>query len=221
MSKSIRLLSKPENLALANIFDVVDERYLEAIDLRSHFDDEAASKDGALTQRLLDEARASDVALCLKFYLYELRTPLCTDIFLSCFVDADAIDDERERLDCICSIVRMLPPSNFTLLRAIVAYFRRYIKEGAGDIEYVCDKFAPLLLWQSDDEENGESADAELRRPSDDSIVVVVVNNALQLAQLCLVEPTWSITQALRSIILQVRRVAVVFCFFVTTLFAR
>lgn len=36
----------------------------------------------------------------------------------------------------------MLPAANFTLLRALTAYLRRYVSEGAGDIDLVCEQFA-------------------------------------------------------------------------------
>jgi hypothetical protein len=190
------VLSQKTNLSERHLFEAPDN-YAESAMLRSLFEDE--SRD---VQAALDDTGARDIAHSLRFWLHNTREPLCTSIFTSCLVDADVIDDKVERLDCICSIVKLLPPQNFTLLRALVSYLKLYVKQ-RGELEQVLDKFAPLLIWEAngDDEEaarDDPTLKADVNGP--DSLVVIGANSALELAAVCVISLDWTAAQVVSSL---------------------
>jgi len=190
VSKCLRHLSQPRALKASGLFRFgnVDQHHFAATQLRVAFD---ADENPAL-------GNDQECATALLLFLADLPAPIFTDVLAPCFLDALAVPDAGERLVCVASVVKLLPPPNYTLLRALCAYAREWIRSaGAGQLDDLLDALAPLMMWtQDDDALERLGAPLPLEVEDNESLLVIGVQSAVQTAQLVLLGHLWTVQES-------------------------
>ncbi len=190
VSKCLRHLSQPRALKTSGLFRFgnVDQHHFAATQLRVAFD---ADENPALDND-------QECATALLLFLADLPAPIFTDVLTPCFLDALAVPDAAERLVCVTSVVKLLPPPNYTLLRALCAYAREWIRSaGAGQLDDLLDALAPLMMWtQDDDALERLGAPLPLEVEDNESLLVIGVQSAVQTAQLVLLGHLWTVQES-------------------------
>lgn len=164
---------------------------------------------------VLDSFTGVVVGGLMKRWLNQLRGPLVPPRFLDIFLNANDLNENRDRLNSIKSSLRLLPQANYMLLERLSFLFFRVTEAQTGPTaEELAALFALVLIWPPSDDAATAAAASDQPPPVAkggsskrvEDLMLVVSVPALNMSSKQRFSPTTTIAEALLAIKKKVRQ---------------